>query len=109
MLIWKEAGINAEDAEGKTPLIYAVEKGHREAISELVEHNAYGHARVNTQTKTGKTPLHFAVATGDLDIVKYLVLFGAKTDTKDIDGKTPLDDAQPFPDITQWLESKLKK
>ncbi len=37
----------------------------------------------------GSTPLHFAAANGHLDIIKVLLLHGARLDARDVDGNTP--------------------
>lgn len=38
---------------------------------------------INAQTKTGETPLHLSAEKGKIEMVKYLLECGAKTDIRD--------------------------
>jgi len=46
---------------------------------------------VNTKTNEGMTALHVAVRSGNVPLVRYLLDHGARTDIKDVSGRTPLD------------------
>src|SRR5262249_1733291 len=49
-------------------------------------------ARTNTLTgRQGQTALFFAAETGRIEVVRYLLDHGAKTDTKDDMGRAPID------------------
>ena len=41
------------------------------------------HADLNAQTKSGETPLHLSAEKGKVEMVKYLIDQGAKTDIRD--------------------------
>jgi ankyrin repeat protein len=45
----------------------------------------------NTTSSEGMTALHAAVRSGNVDMVRYLLGKGARTDIKDASGRTPLD------------------
>lgn len=68
-------------------LILAVAKGRFKKVQELVEKKK---ANVNATYDKGKTPLHWAVISGDLKMVAYLIAKGAKLDSRDDYGDTPL-------------------
>ena len=64
-----ESMVNERDADGKTPLCYAAEKGDLQAVRWLVERNA----DVNSESKSGQTAFLQAAEMGHLHIVKWLV------------------------------------
>jgi ankyrin repeat protein len=64
---------------GLTPLHWAALFGLKETAEILCE----AKADVNSQTKNGETPLHMAAEKGKLEMVKYLLSQGAKTDIRD--------------------------
>ncbi|KAH8069297.1 hypothetical protein JL721_6117 [Aureococcus anophagefferens] len=72
--------INAKDASGATPLIYAARAGHVETIQYLVDNGGdvlvrliEKNADVNAATKTGTVPLHVAAQTGGDAIAAKLI------------------------------------
>ena len=77
---------NSPDAEGRTPLHYAVSKGHLEVAAKLIELGA----DVDRGDSLGKTPLHYAVERGDISLVNLLLERGATPEVQDSFGKTAL-------------------
>jgi ankyrin repeat protein len=66
-------------------------------LKETAEILCEAKADVNTQTKNGETPLHMAAEKGKIDMVRYLLSQGAKTDIRDKGpngGATPYDTAK---------------
>lgn len=82
-----ESGIsvNLRDSEGRTPLHWAVDRGHVNVVELLVSRNA----DVNAQDNEGQTPLHYAVVCEREAIAELLVKQNASRDVKDNDGETP--------------------
>ena len=52
-------------------------------LKETAEILCEAKADVNSQTKNGETPLHMAAEKGKIEMVKYLLSQGAKTDIRD--------------------------
>jgi ankyrin repeat protein len=76
LLLDHGALVNANQENGKSPLMLAVESGHTGLVSFLVESGA----NVNTATAGAQmTALHIAVMKGFLDITKLLIAAGANT------------------------------
>lgn len=84
-----EAGVsvNVKDSEGRTPLHWAVDRGHSKVVEMLVSKDA----DVNAKDDEGQTPLHYAVVCDREGIAEFLVKQNASTDVKDNDGNTPHD------------------
>jgi len=92
------ADVNAFDADGMTPLFWAVTHGHTEMISFLVEIGA----KVDVSLRdSGLTPLHRAAATGQLAVVAALIDHGADVNARAKDGETPLMEA------ATWAHSEV--
>ncbi|CAB1117378.1 unnamed protein product [Ectocarpus sp. CCAP 1310/34] len=64
----------------------AVDGGHREIVSDLLE----SEASLAATDMDGRTPLHIAAEVGDADMVQLLLLKGATTDVIDNQEMTPL-------------------
>ncbi|KAF7816674.1 acyl-CoA-binding domain-containing protein 1 [Senna tora] len=79
--------VNLKDSEGRTPLHWAVDRGHLNVTELLVSKNA----DVNAQDDDGQTPLHYAVVCEREGIAEYLVKHNADTDLKDNDGSSSRD------------------
>ncbi|XP_056160247.1 acyl-CoA-binding domain-containing protein 2 [Syzygium oleosum] len=79
--------VNVKDSEGRTPLHWAVDRGHSKVVELLVSKDA----DVNAKDDEGQTPLHYAVVCDREGIAKFLVKQNASTDVKDNDGNTPRD------------------
>ena len=85
LLLSKGARVDTVSKDGFTPLLVAVLQGHFEMYGLLL--NA-GKADVNIATSLGV--LRMAAAKGQINTVALLLSKGAKVDTRDKDGFTPL-------------------
>ncbi|KAJ7959371.1 Acyl-CoA-binding domain protein [Quillaja saponaria] len=93
--------VNLKDSEGRTPLHWAVDRGHLNVTELLVGRNA----DVNAKDNDGQTPLHYAVVCERETIAEYLVKHNADTDLKDDDGDSPCDLCESnWP----WLQRAVK-
>ncbi|KAH9148620.1 hypothetical protein AeRB84_008070 [Aphanomyces euteiches] len=109
LLLFHKAKIETKTCDGKTALSIASANGHLEVVMELLKCGA----SVDNTDRNGMTPLHAVTSTRQLNIAlerrepinsedkdeirasylnvaKELMKFGAKINTKDIDGRTPL-------------------
>ncbi|CAN1250833.1 Acyl-CoA-binding domain-containing protein 2 [Linum perenne] len=77
-----DVSVNLKDSEGRTPLHWAVDRGHRNIVELLVERNA----DVNAKDNEGQTALHYAVVCEREGIAELLVKQNANIDEKDNDG-----------------------
>ena len=117
------ARINAEDADGRTALMYAAFNGHTECVRWLLEREAavgereyvgrtalmfassgpfpetakllldFGSNPNDADEYEGWTPLMFAAAEGQLEVVQVLLKFGADPSAIDNDGDVAADHA----------------
>lgn len=78
--------ISRRDNYGRTPLSWAVNRGHRDMVVFLLDHGA----RVNVKDRSDLTPLHIAVTGQHKDIVSVLIDRGARLESKSEHGDTPL-------------------
>ncbi|XP_027331281.1 acyl-CoA-binding domain-containing protein 1 isoform X2 [Abrus precatorius] len=79
--------VNLKDSEGRTPLHWAVDRGHLNVTELLVGKNA----DVNAKDNDGQTPLHYAATCEREAIAEYLVKHNADIHSKDNDGSSPRD------------------
>ncbi|KAG9459183.1 hypothetical protein H6P81_003691 [Aristolochia fimbriata] len=86
--------VNLRDSEGRSPLHWAVDRGHVNNVELLIRKGA----DVNIQDDEGQTPLHYAALCDREAIAKLLVEHSAGLDIKDNDGNTPSDLCEP-----SWL------
>ena len=90
--------INAADADGMTPLMWA-----RRDIAEYLLENG---ADVNARKNDGSTTLMMAVKEGEIDFAKHLLRYGADINARNNEGETPLMKAfwrEQHSDMVQWL------
>ncbi|MSO21391.1 MAG: hypothetical protein EXQ56_13215 [Acidobacteria bacterium] len=85
-LIKDRANVNAAQADGATPLAWAVERGDAETVDMLIA----GGANVNAATDNGVTPLYLACTRSDAAIVGKLLKAGANPNAALWSGETPL-------------------
>jgi ankyrin repeat protein len=94
LLIAKGADVNAKNNEGVTPLIWAIAKRKPSLAKLLIKNGADVNVAITNGDLEGSTPLHFAAGEsdsgGDLETANELIAAGAKIDTKNKDGQTPL-------------------
>ncbi|CAI9179745.1 unnamed protein product [Rangifer tarandus platyrhynchus] len=81
----KNMDVNMKDAEGRTLLHWACDRGHKELVTVLLQYRA----DINCQDNEGQTALHYAAACEFLDIVELLLQSGADPTLRDQDGCLP--------------------
>jgi ankyrin repeat protein len=79
-----EALVNERDAEGRTALHVAAQRGHVEVVTALVQMGADKEAA----NAVGARPLHWAAMSGQLEVVRLLLQLGADWDATMHDGTT---------------------
>ncbi|CAI0452503.1 unnamed protein product [Linum tenue] len=82
-----DVSVNLKDSEGRTPLHWAVDRGHLNIVELLVGRNA----DVNAKDSEGQTALHYAVVCEREGIAEFLVKRDANVNVKDNDGKSARD------------------
>lgn len=85
-LLQRPQNPNVTDEQGKTPLHYAAQNGHGEAVKLLIEAGA----EKDAPDRELMTPLSWAAGQGHLDVVRFLLDVGAEKEQADVDGSTPL-------------------
>lgn len=83
--IENDVSVDLKDSEGRTPLHWAVDRGHSGVIELLCSKGA----DMNAKDHEGQTPLHYAVVCDREAIAEYLVKHNADVDVKDNDGTSP--------------------
>jgi hypothetical protein len=79
--------LDFKDTNGRTPLLWAVVKGHEAVVKLLLEKGT----ELETKDKDyGQTPLFLAAGNGHEAVVKLLLEKGAEIETKANSGQTPL-------------------
>jgi len=91
--------VNAPDAEGNVPIIYASCFGHTEVVKMLVEHKA----DIDKRDYASWSSLMWAITNGHKEIVKYLLDHGASPDVKTASGRTAFDFVAPDSDMSEYL------
>lgn len=79
--------VNLQDSEGRTPLHWAVDRGHTNIVELLLSKSA----DVNAKDNEGQTPLHYAAMCDREDVAEILVKQNADRDVKDNEGNSPSD------------------
>lgn len=80
------AKINAQDANGITPLSWAAMSAHKDAVVALVKAGA----DVNSRNGDGATPLIVAAFFGRSEVVRALLELGARVDAVNDEGENSL-------------------
>lgn len=96
------------DAEGKGPLILAVENGRRDVAAFLVENQ---NDVVHSKDKEGRTALHFACDNESKQLILFLLMNGANRNVPDNKGRLPGEsnaDIQMFIDDVQEAHTGLR-
>jgi len=86
LFLEKGAVVDARNAGGQTPLLYASYGGFRRVVELLIAKGA----AVQYQDAYGRSPLHYAAREGRPQVVEILVNKGADPFLKDSEGMTPL-------------------
>ena len=92
--------IDATDAEGTPPLVYASCFGHHAVVLALLDAGA----AVDTQDRNQWTALMWAITNRHKDIAKTLLDHGASTDVKSSSGRTALDFVPPGGEMSEFLQ-----
>ena len=93
---------NIRDTQGRTPLYYAVEGGHRDCVKELLSCKANPELSVDEKDQKA---VHLAAENNNKTILKILLDFGALSDERNKIGNTPIDIAleKDYPNILKLL------
>lgn len=91
--------VNAPDAEGTPPLIYASCFGHQEVVSILLEAGA----KIDKQDKNQWSSLMWAMTNRHKGIAKLLLDHGANPDVKSSTGRTAHDFLAPNSEMSEYL------
>jgi hypothetical protein len=94
--------VDAVDAEGTPPLVYASCFGHKDVVLAVLDAGA----TVDMQDKNQWTALMWAMTNRHKDIAKILLDHGASTDAKSSSGRTALDFVPPNSDISDLLQHR---
>jgi ankyrin repeat protein len=96
LLVEKGANVNARDEYGGTGLLYAAHRGYVEIVSLLLKHRA----DINATDSHGATALQWATIGAPNEdpedkfpMAKFLIAHGARVNTANKSGKTPLMEA----------------
>ena len=82
----RAADVNQTQADGTTPLHWAVYRFDRELVQTLLKKGA----RVNVVNRYGASPLSEAVRVANVEITEMLLEAGADANVENEDGQTPL-------------------
>ena len=78
--------VNSQDTDKYTPLHHAIDSGHLEAASLLIDRGA----EINAVNFMTETPLHIAAYKGNADAVKLLLQNGADPNLREMRDRIPL-------------------
>ncbi|KAF2202203.1 hypothetical protein GQ43DRAFT_5001 [Delitschia confertaspora ATCC 74209] len=91
--------VNAVDAEGTPPLVYASCFGHEEVVAALIKAGA----DIDKQDRNRWSPLMWAMTNRHKAIVKLLLDHGASPEAKSSTGRTAFDFVEPNSEISDYL------
>ncbi len=105
-LIDRGADVN-QYVDGKSPLMFAAEKGNKKKVAFLVSHQA----EINALDSAHNTSLIYAARQGDLKTVKYLVRNGAALNHQNIYRSTAYDESisHAHSEISKYLRDAYLK
>jgi ankyrin repeat protein len=86
MIAKKSADVNAAEADGSTPLIWAAHANDGELVARLLKAGA----KANVRNQVGTTPLLEAAFNANTDAIQALLDAGADANAAGADGETPL-------------------
>lgn len=87
LLNWEPDNINYQTFLGETALLLACQHNNIKGAKLLLKESK---CNVNLPNNEGVSPLHVASNNKNLNVVKLLIVFGAKVDSQDLNGYTPL-------------------
>ena len=90
LMVSRGAQLDAQDAMGNSALHRCAERGYANSIKALMQESAFA----NIQNVSKDTPLHLAVRNKREDSVRILLSFGANSAQKNIEGRTPYEEAE---------------
>ncbi|KAK4938350.1 hypothetical protein LTR28_009623 [Elasticomyces elasticus] len=91
--------VDAVDAEGTPPLVYASCFGHKDVVLALLDSGA----EVDKQDRNQWSPLMWAMTNRHKDIAKILLDHGASPDIKSSTGRTAFDFVAPNSEMSEYL------
>jgi ankyrin repeat protein len=94
--------VNAADADGNVPIIYASCFGHLDTVAALVENGA----DIDRRDQASWSPLMWAITNRQKEIVKYLLDHGASPDARTMNGRTAFDFVPPNSDMAEYLHDQ---
>jgi len=115
-LLKAKANPNIGASNGATPLHWAAQQGHIEAVQLLLQYQADIHATTNSWLTdsvfgkaSGQTAMHWAAERGHLDIVLCLLKEGSLASAEDERGTTPADAAGDHAEMRRIVKEEEKK
>jgi ankyrin repeat protein len=91
--------VNAPDADGNVPIIYASCFGHLETVKILLENGA----EVDKKDSASWSSLMWAITNRHKEIAKYLLDHGASQEVKTSSGRTAFDFVAPNSEMSEYL------
>lgn len=91
-------------ATGMNILHYAVSKGYKQAVEELLKEDIVKEKMLNQASLKGNTPLHVAVICDEADIVKQFIINGADPNARNNAHQEPLELIQDNKKIKRLIE-----
>ena len=82
----KSADVNAAEADGSTPLLWAAHANDADLVARLLKAGA----KPNARNQLGSTPLEEAAFNANSEVIKALLDAGADPNAAGADGQTPL-------------------
>jgi hypothetical protein len=80
----EKVDLNAQDAEGRTPLLAAIDHGNAQCVPQLLERGA----NVDVAGRDGRTPLMAAAVAENVELLRTLVPHSTALDARDAEGRT---------------------